>query len=792
MIQINFNDNWDYGHLGQNDRTSISLPHDAMLSEKRTTQSKGGLNIAWFEGHDYWYEREFEATEELLSGHVILEFEGVYHRAEVYLNGEKVAHWPYGYRSNFYIDITGKIITGNNILRVIARNADQPNSRWYSGSGIYRPVNLYILPKEHILLNGIKIKTLDYNSREIEVSVQTNASGQAVVEILDDETSMISQSLAVAKEGSIVLRIPDAELWSPEAPVLYTCKVTFMGDEQTVRFGIRSIAFDAINGFQINGKRIVLRGACIHHDNGILGACAFEFAEKRKVRLLQKVGYNAIRSAHNPCSKALLNACDELGMLVMDELVDCWYIHKTKYDYVNDFDQWWDKDLQNMVDKDYNHPSVIMYSTGNEVSETAEKKGIELTRIMTEYLHGLDDSRPVTCGVNIFFNYLSSLGFGVYSDQKAEKEAKSAGKAKQKKQAVGSEFFNQLAGKLGDKTMKLGATLHGCDVKTRDAFGNMDIAGYNYGIFRYKKDVKKYPNRLILGTETFCKDAHAFMGLAEKYPSIIGDFVWAGMDYLGEAGIGSHEYKDYAKDFTSGVGWISAGSGRLDLTGNELAEALYTKVAFGVDPIDIAVVPVNNYGKPHSPSAWKMTNARSSWAWNGCDGKETVVEVYANAHTIQLFLNDRKIGEKKCGKSLRTYFKVKYYPGSIKAIAFDANGKVVAETALHTAGEDTVLSVYPESSQIGPNDLAYIRLKYTDGAGVLKPLARGKIKIEVSGGALLGFGHACPFNEDGYLSNISDTYFGEALAVVKPKKAMLTIAASSPYGGNSIQITVKK
>ena len=532
-------------------------------------------------------------------------------------------------------------------------------------------------------------------------------------------------------------------------------------------------------------------GACIHHDNGLLGACAYAYAERRKVKLLMDAGYNAIRSAHNPCSKSLLDACDEAGMLLVDEFVDCWYIHKTKYDYVDYFNEWWQKDLQHMVDKDYNHPSVIMYSTGNEVSETAEDKGIQITKMMTDYLHGLDDGRLVTCGVNIFFNYLSSLGFGVYSDEKAEKAAKETKKGSKKKETVGSEFFNQLAGKLGDKTMKLGATLHGCDVKTRDAFANMDVAGYNYGILRYKKDIKKYPDRIILGTETFVKDAHAFMEFAEKHPAMIGDFVWAGMDYLGEAGIGSHEYRDYAKDFTSGVGWISAGSGRIDLTGSELAEALYTKVAFGINPIHIAVIPADNYGNPHSPSAWKMTNARSSWSWNGCDGNKTKVEVYAKAYTIKLYINDRIVGTKRCGKNLRTYFKVKYFPGIIKAVALDADGQVIAETSLKSAKDDTILNLYPESLKINKEDLSYIRFRYTDKGGVLKPLARGNIKIQVMGGKLLGFGHACPYNADGYLNDVSDTYYGEALAIIKPESESIKIVAESPFGNQKTTISVK-
>ena len=328
---------------------------------------------------------------------------------------------------------------------------------------------------------------------------------------------------------------------------------------------------------------------------------------------MKENGYNAIRSAHNPCSKAMLEACDRQGMLMMDEYIDHWYIHKTMHDYVEFFEEFWRQDMADMVDKDYNHPCVILYSTGNEVAETAQPRGIALAKEMTDFLHELDSSRPVSCGINIFFNFLNAIGMGQYSDEKAAKEAARAAKAKAegkkvKESATGSKFFNDMAGLLGADFMKLGATLHGSDVTTRAAFANMDIAGYNYGEKRYQKDLKKYPDRLILGSETFCSDAYKFWELAKENPRLIGDFVWSGFDYLGEDGIGAWEYKEYAPEFEHNVGWITAGAGRIDLTGKPLGEALYTKVAFELEqgPL-IAVRPICHAESSHSPSAWKMT-----------------------------------------------------------------------------------------------------------------------------------------------------------------------------------------
>lgn len=793
MKAINFNDGWFYKHLGSEEAAvPAALPHDAMLKEARSPLSPGGINTGWYEGCDYLYSKNFEVLQEYENKKIIFEFEGVYHDAEVFLNGKKAAFRPYGY-SNFYVDTDGFLNYGQtNEIQVIARNSDQPNSRWYSGAGIYRPVTMWISDRRRILLNGVKIRTVSTSPAVIEIRILTEGNGEVTAAVYDGEKDVFHRSAPAAGELIMRAEIPDARLWEPGSGELYTCRVVFGTDEETVSFGIRTVTYGG-DGLCINGKRTILRGACIHHDNGLLGACAYPEAEERKVHILMENGYNALRSAHNPCSKALLDACDRLGMLVMDEYVDAWYIHKTEYDYVRYFEEWWRKDLKDMVDKDYNHPSVIMYSTGNEVSETAQKKGIRLTGEMTEYLHTLDD-RPVTCGINIFFNFLSSIGFGVYNDKKAKKEVEKAGKRKAGKQkAVGSEFFNNLAGLLGDNTMKLGATLHGCDVKTRDAFAAMDIAGYNYGILRYRHDLKKYPNRLILGSETFCKDAYTFWELARQNPRIIGDFVWAGMDYLGEVGIGAWEYKDYAPDFSHGPGWVSAGSGRIDLTGKPLAEAAYTRVAFELEkgPV-IAVRPVNHAGEKHSPSAWKMSNALESWSFRGYERCRAEIEVYARAASVELLINGASVGKKVLKNTCRTLFHAPYENGEITAVSYDESGKEIARSSLTTAGEETVLTVLPEQLETTRGKLCYIRLKYTDLNGITKPLERHRLHVTVTGGRLAALGNACPYNSDGWLTDTTDTYFGEAMAIVMAtgeNELHLSVTDGTRSGETRIKIT---
>ena len=782
---------WTCRHLGDTaPGKTVTLPHDAMLAEPRTALSAGGTNTGWYEGYDYEYRRTLTVPENELADTHILEFEGVYHNAEVWLNGQKAAFRPYGY-TNFYVDCAPYLHAGENELRVIARNADQPNSRWYSGAGIYRPVQLWTARSAHIALNGVKIRTLSLDPAVVEVRVKTTAPG--TVRLTVDDLPVVQQESD--GEAVFTLTLDNARLWTPETPNLYTCRVSFADDVVTETFGVRKVEWGT-DGFLLNGKRYIIQGACIHHDNGLLGAVCDPDAVARKVRLLKENGYNAIRSAHNPCSKALLAECDRQGMLVMDEYIDHWYIHKTEHDYVDYFNEWWHQDLTDMVEKDYNHPCVVLYSTGNEVSETAQKRGIALTKEMTDFLHGLDDSRPVTCGVNIFFNFLSSIGFGVYSDEKAKKEAECAEKAKQrgekaaKKKAVGSQFFNNLAGLLGDEFMKRGATLHGCDVKTRDAFANMDIAGYNYGIYRYKHDLKKYPQRLILGSETFCNDAYKFRELAKQEPRLVGDFVWAGMDYLGEVMVGSWEYADYAETFDGGPGWVSAGSGRIDLTGKPLGEALYTRVALEADngPY-IAVCPVNHTGDRHSPSAWKMTNAMPSWSWTGCEERKANVEVYARAARVELVLNGHTVGSKTLKNDCLAKFSIPYESGTLEAVSYDAADHEIGRCKLQSAGGTTRLTLDAEGPTVKPGHLCYIRLRYTDENGITKPLARGNIQVQVRGGTLVGLGSACPFNKHSYLDSETDTYYGEALSIVRMGDGdAMTIAASD--GEYSAELTV--
>lgn len=783
MSKVSFNSNWIVFPLGEENPSIVhtDMPYDAMLREERSSEAEGGVNTAWFLAKDYAYEKEFEKPEIPEGGVAILEFGGVYRNAEIYLNEEKIFTNAYGYNT-FFVDLTPHLKEGANKLRVIAHNADQPNSRWYSGTGIYRPVYLHLLPKDRILLRSLRMKTLSYQEGKVEISGKTSTDGLVEIKILDKEGSLVAEASRNSENGafSTQLSINAPHLWSAEDPYLYQIKVSFQGYEETFKSGIRQLEWGK-EGFTINGQRLLLKGACIHHDNGPLGAESYRDAEFRKISLLKEAGYNAIRSAHNPCCEDLLDACDELGVYVMDEYVDCWYIHKTKYDYVNELKDNWQNDLRLLVEKDFNHPSVVLYSTGNEVAETSQEKGIALTKSFTDFLHQEDPTRPVSCGVNIFFNALFSLGFGVYSDKKADSNKQ----AKAKKQEAGSAFFNKIANFLGSNVMKVGSKLHFCDRKTRGSFANLDMPGYNYAIFRYKHDLKKYPNRIIVGSETFCGDANWFIKFSKDRPRVVGDFVWAGIDYLGECGIGSWVSQDDAPSFDHGKGWMTAGSGRIDITGRFLGEALYTQVIYGKKPIALSVVAPRESEVKHAPSAWKFSMALPCYDFPGQEGKKATAEVYCTSPKVALYLNGKKIAEKKTKKNGNTPFTFPYQPGELKAVSLNEKGEAIAEAILRSGKEGNHLTLHPETTAPLPcNHLFYVRMNLGDEDGVIRPYLKSEIEIkDVKGGKLLRVGHGNSYNAEGYLGNKTLTYQGEALAIFEVEDpATFSFQASSDFG----------
>ncbi|WP_068780446.1 glycoside hydrolase family 2 TIM barrel-domain containing protein [Paenibacillus sp. GM2] len=770
MARTSFNDHWQFWKEGQTEVKEVDLPHDAMIWEQRDPHCDNAHNSGFYPGSKYYYKKIWNIPNQFAGKRLTLEFEGVYRNAVVLINGKQAAERPSGY-TTFYVDCTEYVRYGEeNEVLVIADNKDTPNGRWYTGSGIYRPVNLIVKDEHHIHINGVKVKTLSHQPPRIEVRIEHSGGGVVI------EVYYKGKLMTRANGDCAVMDIPDGKLWSDETPELYQCKVMLehngrIVDEEWVDVGIRTLSWST-DGFLVNGKETKLRGACIHHDNGILGACAFDDAEERRVRLLKKAGFNAIRSSHNPCSRALLQAADKVGMYVMDEFSDVWVVHKQKNDYASDFDKWYMEDLRAMVVRDYNHPSVVMYSIGNEIGEVWEERGIQLTKEMTEVCHRLDDSRPVTCGTNLMLANMAMKGIGVFKVVDVDDKKRPAKPDKKKFKLVASEFYNILINIMGGM-MDRQSKKKNCDKATAEHFSHLDICGYNYGTIRYANEPRLHPERIIVGSETrppnIMENWRATMN--NKY--IIGDFMWVGWDYLGEAGIGAIAYSS-----RSPSGWLLkkypyllADAGVIDICGWFRPEVWLNRVAWGTignNPY-IGVEPVTHAKEKVIRSMWRKSDAVHSWSWHGYEGSPAKIVVYSRAKTVELLLNGKSLGKKPI-KEGAALFKTKYLPGELVAVNYDANGKELGKNHLRTGGKDIKLTLDPEKTVLRANgqDLCYVNIYLTDGHGEILPATDRSVHVQVSGaGQLLAIGSANPYTEEGFVSGNHQTYYGRALAVIR-------------------------
>jgi len=738
----------------------MTLPHDAMLAEIRDGGCRNGVNSGYFPGGKYTYEKEFEIAAEDVGKAIVLHFEAVYQNCTVTVNSQKVSNHKYGYTA-FDVDITGVVHAGNNSIQVDVDNSLEPNCRWYSGSGIFRPVTLLINE-----LEAPKIVTKSYDPAVIEVSADAD-----VVEIYDGENLVAS---GVPDE----ITVPNAKLWTAETPNLYTCVIRKDGKEHHTAFGIRLLTWDAKNGLCVNGERILLRGGCIHHDHGVLGACDFYDAEYRRISILKENGFNSIRMAHNPASQITLDICDSLGMYVMNETFDGWYIPKTYHDYARWFDAEWKNDIAAMVQASYNHPCVIMYSHGNEVSETASEQGADTARMLTDFVHSLDGTRPVTAGVNVLLNVYANMGMGVYRDKGDYKPEPLPRKSSYREKKTGSAFFNAMANKLGSLMFFMAAGKKG-DKASKGAADGLDVLGLNYAASRYDEDVKNYPDRLMVGSETMVADLPYNWERVKKYPQVLGDFVWSAWDYLGEACIGDWTYHSY-----KGLPLL-AGQGMIDITGKPLASMYFMQVVWGLRKAPfIGVRPLNHAGEKPSTGAWQFTNAIDSWTWQGYEGTKAVVEVYADAASIRLELNGKEIVTKPI-KKYKTMFKVPYAPGELTAVALDESGKEISRHSLYTGGNEMKLSVTPNKQIMAADgqSLCYLPIEFTDEMGELIPYVEQPVTVQVEGAATLqGLGSALCKTDERYDSDSFTSYRGRLLAVLRagtvPGKVKITITSA--------------
>lgn len=808
MIRVGFNDDWQvrpkvnpFAELAGAavPFEAVMLPHDAMIGQERvppggevTMEAGAG---AYFPGGVFEYRKTFFVPAEHRDKRILIEFEGIYRGATVRVNGDYAGQRPYGY-SLFCVDAGRFLRFGqDNEIRVEAR-AHQ-DSRWYTGAGIYRDTWLLIGGLVRIEPDGVRVTTPDIDAEravaEIATTVVNDSIGfrtaDVVTEVRDAAGTVVAadvSKITVPPGGRATTRqrlyVRDPALWSPDSPALYAANVTLRDsggdvDAETVTFGIRSLRLDPDHGLRVNGETVKLRGACVHHDNGILGAATFPRAEERRVQLLKEAGFNAIRMCHHPMSKAMLDACDRLGVLVMDEAFDMWTTGKSEFDYGLDFAQWWERDIEAMVAKDYNHPSVILYSIGNEIPETGSPAGAVWGRKLAEKVRALDGTRYVTNAINGMLAALSDLAALRQQAEEAAGEAADDGTG-----------INTLMASMGDAMNALGASSLVTE-RTAESFGVLDVAGMNYMESRYGQDRELFPNRIILGTETFPTHIDGNWRLVKQYGHVIGDFTWTGWDYLGEVGVGRPQYltsEAPRPSFTAPYPYLVAGCGDIDITGYRRPVSYYREIVFGLRAAPyLAVQRPEHHGQVFAGTPWAWTDSISSWTWPGFEGAPVTVEVYSAADEVELLVNGRSLGRRATGESHRfkAGFETVYEPGELLAIAY-RDGAESGRGTLRSATGPVLLRAAADRPVIRADggDLAYVTLSLTDASGTCHTGADRPVSVRVSGaGVLAGFGSADPSTVERFDALERRTYNGRALAVLRPAgPGKIWLRASAP------------
>lgn len=758
-----FDDGWKF-HKGDiegaekssfNDKSwrEVDLPHDWSI-EKLPGQepgkvvgpfhkdSPGTTATAYTLGGTGWYRKTFtlEPHEEL--NHTIIHFDGVYMNSEVWVNGKKAGVYPSGY-SAFYFDISKYLKPAGtpNVIAVKVSNEGK-TSRWYSGSGIYRHVWMIRKQDVHVAHNGLCVTTESISTNEARIRIastlknlsKNSSDTKLLITVYDPSAKAVKKvetqvkSISAGSSDFIQdITIPEPTLWSVDTPNLYKAEVEVVAngvitDKVDVTFGIRTLKYSASEGFLINGKSILMKGGCLHHDNGFLGSATIDRAEERRVELMKAYGYNAIRTAHNLPSKQFLDACDRNGMLVIDEIFDMWERPKNPQDHHLFFKEWWEKDIESMIMRDRNHPSVIMWSIGNEINERAEEAGFAIRKKLVAKVKSLDSTRPVTEGICSFWDH------------------------------PGQQWST-----------------------TAEAFADLDIGGYNYFWKEYEADHALYPDRIMMGTESYAREAYDNWKQVEKNSWVIGDFVWTAMDYLGETGVG-HSRLDDDPDriFLRSWPWYNGYCGDIDLCGLKKPQMLYKDIVWGNSKLEMAVHTPIPEGRKEIISYWGWPNEVQSWNWEGFEGQLMDVRVFSSYPTVRIELNGKIIDEQPAGDDTKyiANFKVPYESGVLRAVALE-NGIVVASKELRTTGRPAKIKLTADRSTIKPNrnDLSYVKVEITDAQGNLIPGANIPMTLTVSGdGEIAGSGNSSPSDQESFNSPVCKTYNGCALVILRPLK----------------------
>jgi beta-galactosidase len=766
---ILFDNDWRFFRGGAQGAESVSfddktwrkldLPHDWSIEDLPGTSSpfnptaisqvSGGFTT----GGTGWYRKTFNVPAAQKGKQTILQFDGVYMNADVYLNGKSLGTHPYGYTS-FWYDITDRLnYGGNNTLAVKVRNEGE-NSRWYSGSGIYRHVWLKITDPVHVANWSTFITTPEVSTSSARVNIKAtvrndgeqDAATTITTRILDPngrEVAKAETKRSLAKNTSFDVdqngTINSPSLWSTESPNLYKAVMEIstengVVDRTETSFGIRTLSFDAKNGFQLNGQPLKIKGGCVHHDNGPLGARAYDRAEERRVELLKAAGFNAIRSAHNPPSPAFLNACDRLGMLVLDETFDMWNYGKNPADYHLYFKDWWQRDVESMVFRDRNHPSVFLWSIGNEIPERATPEGVQTAQMLRDYIKTLDPTRAITSAVN-------SL------------------------QPDKDPYFAVL-----------------------------DVAGYNYAFggdhntqSLHEVDHQRVPQRVIVGTESYPLEAFGAWMEVVDHPYVIGDFVWTAFDYIGEASIGWRGYWQYANFYP----WNLAYCGDIDICGWKRPQSFYRDALWKENQLSIFVKPPKPSFEPNpareSWSKWHWDDVVADWNWKGTEGKALQVNVYSSCDEVELFLNGKSLGRKPTNRSTKylALFDVPYQAGTLKAVGY-RNGQQINTAELSTATEPSQVKLTADrtSLQADNQDLSYITVELLDAKGRRNPKAENLVQFDISGPAtIVGVGNANPVSLESYQQPKRKAWQGRCLVVLKAGKGKGTVTLRAKAAG---------
>jgi beta-galactosidase len=716
--------------------------------------SEGQIATGWTVGGVGWYRKAFEMPEVPQAGKVELRFEGVYMNCEVWINGYPLGNHPYGY-TPFAFDLTPHMKSGRNLVAVKVNNTGR-NSRWYSGSGIFRKVWLSVTGDLRIPESGVCVTTpqvtKDAATVNVDVTVESSAAASRKVNVrvrlLDTAGATAAETQAPVTVGAgghatstCTLTVENPKLWSPAEPNLYRAQVVIESEGKIVhatalKVGIRKIEVDAAAGLRINGEPLKLQGGCVHHDNGILGSACIPRAEERRVETLKANGYNAIRTSHNPPSRDFLDACDRLGMVVIDEAFDCWESgNKNPQDYHLYFKDWWQRDLAAMILRDRNHPSVVFWSIGNEINERAEPQGVEIGKALQAAAHKLDPTRPVTAAICNAWDH---------SGKKWE--------------------------------------------DMQSAFTYLDVGGYNYQWQEYQNDHVKYAERVMMGTESFPNEAYQNWAAVEKNGYVIGDFVWTAIDYLGESGIG-HARIDMGSGvdvFSPPYPWFNSYCGDIDLIGNKKPQSYFRDVVWHRSKVEMAVQrPVPDRYTEHI-SRWGWSDELRSWTWPGFEEKTMKVRVYTRGDKVTLLLNGKEVGSKALTEkdALVAEFTLPHSPGELKAVAYQGTSEIGTIT-FTTVGKAHKLKLTPDRSRLkaSRDDLSYVMVQVVDRNGQPVPDAVVPVSFSVTGAAeIAAVGNANPKDVASFRKPRRDTFHGECVVVLRPqgKPGSIKVKAEAP------------